>query len=144
MTLWTILLLSQGCIYWDVAHHFFFFKIILSGFSHRVKYQNILSHSEYITCGVPQDNWLGPVVFLVVVSGIPRNAPIFAQCVENPSVVSVIRAIPSFNISLQQIFIEIRSEARLVNIILTCRSMRKFSSDLCCSCTVVLYLLLIL
>lgn len=80
----------------------------------RVKYQNVLLDRHHITCGVPQGARLGPLIILAVINGPCRNVPASAV-INDATVASGTRAVPNFNINLQQVIDEIRVEARQAN-----------------------------
>lgn len=65
----------------------------------RVKYKNVLSDRDHITCGVPQGTRLCPAIFLVMINRLSRNTLISARFVHDLT-------LPNSNINIQQILDE--------------------------------------
>ena len=50
---------------------------------HRVRYGDVISEFEAITCGVPQGTKLGPVVFLAIVNSLCRTNQLRVKFVDD-------------------------------------------------------------
>ena len=53
---------------------------------HRVRYNDVFSDWEDITCGVPQGTKLGPIIFVAIVNNVARNSNIHTKFVDDLTV----------------------------------------------------------
>ena len=62
----------------------------LSNRKHRVRYEDIISDYDMITCGVPQGTRLGPIIFLAVINRLCRNSPIHVKYVDDLTIMEIV------------------------------------------------------
>ena len=68
---------------------------------HRVRYNDVFSDWEDITCGVPQGTKLGPIIFLAIVNSVARNSDIRAKFVDDLTLGEIIDTTDTITFTMQ-------------------------------------------
>ena len=73
----------------------------LTGHKHRVRYNDVFSDWKDITCGVPQDTKLGPIICLAFVNNVARNSNIRAKFVNDLTVGEITDTTDTISFTMQ-------------------------------------------
>ena len=66
-----------------------------------MRYNDVLSDWQDITCGVPQGTKLGPIIFLAIVNGVARNSNVRAKFVDDLTLGEIIDTTDKISFSMQ-------------------------------------------